>query len=91
MFKVFTVSIFISLNLLAATPQFYKALGDPIYHEIHTVKKTIKISYFKKNTKLLEDFVHEASSHQKLGFVYDKKRHNNTRTNKNLFFSLKMK
>jgi len=91
MFKVFTVSILTKLDLLAATPKFYKALGDPIYHEIPAVQKTVKISYFKKNTKLLEDFVHEASSHQKLGFVYDKKRHNNTRTNKNLFFSLKIK
>jgi len=77
MYKLFTL-LFLSFTLFGATPNLYKAIGDPIYQQVPSVNKISEIGYFKTQKKEFKDFVNRAKRHKELGFKYDKLRANRT-------------
>ncbi len=80
MHKYLLLLLLLTLPLFSATPKLYKAIGDPIYKQVLSVKKISDIGYFKNEKKELLAFIKRANRHKKLGFTYDKKRRANTLT-----------
>ena len=76
MYKFFTLFVILDLSLYAATPELFKPIGDPVYHEVPSVKKMAKMDYFTAQGQIFQDFIHEARFYQELGFAYDKKEGN---------------
>jgi len=74
--RFFILIVMSTFYLFAATPNLYKPIGDPIYKEIPAVYSLSQMSYFKKDKKILLDFVQAAKKNKKLGYAYDKKRRN---------------
>lgn len=80
MHKYLLLLLLLTLPLFSATPKLYKAIGDPIYKQVLSVKKISDIGYFKNEKKELLAFIKRANRHKRLGFTYDKKRRANTLT-----------
>ncbi|MFC2073639.1 hypothetical protein ACFLR3_00155 [Campylobacterota bacterium] len=76
--KFLLLFFLLSLGISANTPNMFKAVGDPIYNQITAVEKMLKISYFKQDKLLFKEFTTKAKAHQRLGFIYDKKRQKKT-------------
>ncbi len=78
MHKYLLLLLLLTLPLLSVTPKLYKAIGDPIYKQVSSVKKISDIGYFKNEKKELLAFIKRANRHKNLGFTYDKKHHAHT-------------